>query len=315
METFVGIDISKSTLDVCLLRGDTQLFFAVPNTQSGLKRLCKKIKAEDKIGCILFEPTGGFEKAAARYLSEEDLPLHQVNPYTFKSFSRSVSACKNDRKDAYALSLYGQRMRPKPNCVYDEQQEYLKACLQRREDLSTQLGCEKRRFKQSKADIVTKSIRSLMNMLEKEIVQLDQEIQTILSASPSLKKNIDILKSIPGIGCVLAAKFAGFLPELWQKDISPGGLVALAGIAPYDRDSGQKRGKRFIRGGRRIPRDALYIAVLTGKHKIKYIHDCYERLIKKNKPKKVAIVACMRRLLLLAHKLIAQQRMFSIEKG
>ena len=214
-----------------------------------------------------------------------------------------------------ALALYGQRMTPHPNYIYDDSQEHLKACIQRREELSQALGNEKRRLKQARTETVTESIKIVIGFLKQEINRLDQEIEENIERSEHLKKNTKILRSIPGIGALLAAKFAGFLPELWQKNMSPGSLTALVGIAPYDRDSGQKKGRRFIRGGRKIPRDALYIAILTGRHKIPYLNECYERLIKQNKPKKVAIVACMRRLLLLIQKLIKQERSFIHQKN
>ena len=105
METFVGIDISKNTLDICFLQNSEHRFAAFPNTLSGMKCLLKKLHSLEKIECILFEPTGGFEKEIAQFLSEANLPLHQVNPYAFKNFSRSVSACKNDRKDACCVSI------------------------------------------------------------------------------------------------------------------------------------------------------------------------------------------------------------------
>ena len=188
--------------------------------------------------------------------------------------------------------------------------ERLKKQQQRREDLVAILGNEKKRLHHSQPDIDKESIERAIEFLEKEIKTIDQELNKTVATSKKLEEKTNILQTIPGIGQCLATKLVSVLPELGDSHYSSNQLSALVGIAPHPAQSGKKEGKRFISGGRKIPRDALYMAVLTGKRSFFYLKTIYDRLVGNHKPKKVAIVACMRKLLEIAHRLIQHKRNF-----
>ncbi|AXI24014.1 Transposase IS116/IS110/IS902 family [Cardinium endosymbiont of Sogatella furcifera] len=198
----------------------------------------------------------------------------------------------------------------KANYSYYITTDRLKRQQQRREELVATLSNEKKRLHHSQTNIDKESIERHIDFLEKEIKIIDKALNKTITTDKDLDEKANILETIPGIGKCLATKLVSFLPELGDRSYSSNQLSALVGIAPYAADSGKKQGKRFIRGGRKIPRDALYMAVLAGKKWFLYLKECYDRLVGKYKPKKVAIVACMRKLLELAHKLIQQKRSF-----
>ncbi|WP_342278982.1 MULTISPECIES: transposase [unclassified Candidatus Tisiphia] len=227
-----------------------------------------------------------------------------------------MNLCKTDKKDAFKLAYYGDKMQLTANYLYQVESETLKRCQQRREDLVLMLSNEKKRLHHSIDGIDKESIEKLIKFLQNEIAELDKKLNEVIDESEELKEKVKILESVPGIGKCVAKKLISFLPELGNKNYSSNELSAIVGIAPYARDSGNKQGRRFIRGGRKIPRDALYMAVLAGKNGVKnsfqYLKALYDRLVNNFKPKKVAIVACMRKLLEVCHKLIQQKRCFVI---
>ncbi|MDN3030825.1 MAG: transposase [Candidatus Tisiphia sp.] len=204
------------------------------------------------------------------------------------------------------------------NYIYQVESETLKRYQQRREDLVLMLSNEKKRLHHSIDGIDKESIEKLIKFLQNEITELDKKLDEVIDESEELKEKVKILESVPGIGKCISKKLISFLPELGNKNYSSNELSAIVGIAPYARDSGNKQGRRFIRGGRKIPRDALYMAVLAGKNGIKngfqYLKTLYDRLVNNFKPKKVAIVACMRKLLKVCHKLIQQKRVFVVNQ-
>lgn len=196
------------------------------------------------------------------------------------------------------------------NYIYQIESETLKRYQQRREDLVLMLSNEKKRLHHSIDGIDKNSIEKHIEFLQNEIAELDKKLSEVIDESEELKEKVKILETVPGIGKCLATKLISFVPELGDKNYSSNELSAIVGIAPYARDSGNKQGRRFIRGGRKIPRDALYMAVLTGKNGFQYLKNLYDRLVNSFKPKKVAIVACMRKLLEVCHKLLQQKRSF-----
>ena len=309
MHTYVGLDISKNKIDACILKGEVVLKeFNFSNNSKGFEDLYKEL-AEEPIAMVVLEPTGGYEKLVSDSLVSQGYQLHRVNTYAFSHFSRSVNLCKNDRKDAHKLALFAQRMMCKANYRNDKFNDILKSYHQRREDLVLQLSSEKKRLQQTFDETMKSLLKTHIDFLQRQIKEIDKLIDDLVKSDQTIAERTEILSSVPGIGTCIATKLVAFLPELGDENIKPEQLVALAGLAPYSRDSGKKSGKRFIRGGRKIPRDALYMATLTGKHKITFLKNLYDRL-SALKPKKVAMVAAMRNLLLICHKLIKNNRKF-----
>lgn len=308
--TILGVDIGKTWLDICHYRQNSKpLYGRFRNDKQGHKQLIDYL-AQAPVKLVVCEPTGGYERSICQEFYHKNIPVHQVNTYNFSAFSKSIDRCKTDKRDAYKLAHYGHERKLEPNYTYQSAIDRLKRQEQRREDLVGALTNEKRRLHHSQPDIDKESIERHIEFLEKEIKVIDQALDKTVIASQELTQKTTILQSIPGIGKCLATKLVSSLPELGDTHYTSNQLASLVGVAPYAFDSGKKQGKRFISGGRKLPRDALYIAVLAGKKGFCYLKSIYDRLVAKYKPKKVAIVACMRKLLELAHKLIQQKRNF-----
>lgn len=313
MNKIIGLDVSKNWLDICVYNtSDKPKYHRFANDAAGHEEMIKLAK-EQEIKLIICEPTGGYEAEICQKLDNNNQQIHKVNTYSFNSFSKSVNLCKTDRKDAFKLAYYADKMQLSANYIYQVESETLKRCQQRREDLVLMLSNEKKRLHHSIDGIDKESIEKHIKFLQNEIAELDKKLNKTIDESEELKEKVKILETVPGIGKCLATKLISFVPELGDKNYSSNELSSIVGIAPYARDSGNKQGRRFIRGGRKIPRDALYMAVLAGKNGFQYLKILYDRLVNNFKPKKVAIVACMRKLLEVCHKLIQQKRVFVIK--
>lgn len=310
MNKIIGLDVSKNWLDICVYNtSDKPKYHRFANDAVGHEEMIKLAK-EQEIKLIICEPTGGYEAEICQKLYNNKQQIHKVNTYSFNSFSKSVNFCKTDKQDAFKLAYYGDKMQLSANYIYQIESETLKRYQQRREDLVLMLSNEKKRLHHSIDGIDKNSIEKHIEFLQNEIAELDKKLSEVIDESEELKEKVKILETVPGIGKCLATKLISFVPELGDKNYSSNELSAIVGIAPYARDSGNKQGRRFIRGGRKIPRDALYMAVLAGKNGFQYLKNLYDRLVNSFKPKKVAIVACMRKLLEVCHKLLQQKRSF-----
>ena len=310
MNKIIGLDVSKNCLDICVYNtSDKPKYHRFANDAVGHEEMIKLAK-EQEIKLIICEPTGGYEAEICQKLYNNKQQIHKVNTYSFNSFSKSVNFCKTDKQDAFKLAYYGDKMQLSANYIYQIESETLKRYQQRREDLVLMLSNEKKRLHHSIDGIDKNSVEKHIKFLQDEIAELDKKLSEVIDESEELKEKVKILETVPGIGKCLATKLISFVPELGDKNYSSNELSAIVGIAPYARDSGNKQGRRFIRGGRKIPRDALYMAVLAGKNGFQYLKTLYDRLVNNFKPKKVAIVACMRKLLEVCHKLLQQKRSF-----
>ncbi|MBL9029368.1 MAG: transposase [Caedimonas sp.] len=308
MSYFIGVDISKKHLDVCFLKEEDKRFQRFINTAQGIKLLLQELSCKE-VSLVVCEPTGGYEEEVCQALREQHYGIHLVNTLAFRDFAPSVHLGKTDRLDSYKLAFYGQKfmLAPKQNFM----DKNLKALVQRREDLTRMTGDEKRRLEHAQGDI-REDLRQHIDFLDILIQRLNDKIETLVDSQESLKRKAEILRSTPGIGKCLSAKLLGHLPEMGEQTLSLKQLASLVGIAPFSRDSGSKSRHRFIRGGRKIPRDALYMAVLTGRKSIPFLQNVYDRLIAKGKPKKVALVACMRKMLAILHAMLKENREFEI---
>lgn len=309
MEIVVGIDVGKFVIDLCVRQVENNKFYRFENTEMGHKNILE-LMSHLNAGLVVCEPTGGYERALCLALIKANYKVHRVNSYSFSQFSKSISLSKTDRQDAARLAYYGQVMKPAGNFEAQQTEDQLRAYQSHREDCVLMLSQIKQRLDRTDEKIVLESMKRQINFLKEEIDKIDKLCLDIIEKTPSLQKRVDILVSIPGIGNCLATKIVAYLPELGGKDYTVNELSSITGVAPYARDSGMKQGKRFIRGGRKIPRDALYMAVLSGRKKINHIQAIYERIIAQGKAKKVAIVAAMRKLLALAHSLIKHEKTF-----
>jgi transposase len=309
MSSIIGLDIGKLQIDICILTGSKKSFSRVDNNSKGFNQLLSYLKKLD-IELVICEPTGGYERNACSFLTKKGYQVHRVNSYAFSHFARSVSLCKTDKQDSAKLAIYGQLVKPKSNFSNQMTLDQLKAYQQFREDLVLSLSNEKRRLDQASQKAVIVGLKRHIQFLEKEIKRIEKLCDDLLQADEELSRKINILVSIPGIGRCIAMKLIAFLPELGVEEYTLSQLAAITGLAPYARDSGKKVGKRFIRGGRKVPRDALFMAVLTGRKKIPLVNNLCERLINKGKAKKVGIVAGMRKLLAISHSLIRKNKFF-----
>lgn len=289
---YIGIDVSKEHLDVYVTTKDNCLRFS--QSEQGLSQLVEYIKPLKPV-IVALESTGGLENKAASILASNDIPVAIVNPRQIRDFAKATGTlAKTDEIDAKIIALFAKAIKPKITSMPDEDLLHLKALVARRAQLVYMLGQEKNRLSSSHAD-PGKSIAKHICWLEKELDRLDNDIDNFIKSSPIYCEKIKISESMPGCGPITAVSILAYMPELGNLNNKK--IVLLAGLAPINYDSGKKRGRRFIRGGRRNIRSILYMSALTAIRYNPVIKSFYESLISKGKPKKVAITACMRKIL------------------
>ncbi len=303
-DIFVGIDISKNRLDVAINPGDHT--FSCSNTPDGMQKLVRRLK-ELKPQIILLEATGGYEFLLVAALREAHLPACFINPRLVRSFARSASiAAKTDRLDAKVLALFACRMRPQPRPLPDEKQQELKHLMTRRRQLLDMIQVEKNRLEHAHFPRIRQSLQKNIEFLKGQLDALDRETDDFIHQNPLWVEQSQLLTSVPGVGSGTALSLAAYLPELGRLDRRQ--ISSLAGLAPFNRDSGQWRGQRHIEGGRSRLRQALYMATLTATRFNPVIQACYLRLLAQGKAKKVALIACMRKLLTILNAMVRNKQ-------
>ncbi len=303
MECFVGIDVSKATLDIASLP-DAETW-TVTNDDGGLAELLPRLVTL-RPTLIVLEATGGFESAAVAALAKLGLPVVVVNPRQVRDFAKAMGRlAKTDAIDALTLALFGERVRPAVRPLPDEAAQLLDALLTRRRQLVEMLTAEKNRLGFARGP-VKRDITTHIRWLEKRLTDVDGDLATAIAASPLYRAQDDLLRSVPGVGRVTALTLLGKLPELGH--LSRREIAALVGVAPLNHDSGQMRGKRFVWGGRAPVRAVLYMATLVGLKHNPRLRVFYERLCAGGKVFKVAITACMRKLLTILNAMVRHQR-------
>ena len=299
-KTHVGIDVSKATLDVAVLPQGSS--FRVSNDEAGIAELAARIEDLDP-AVVVLEATGGLERPAATALAARGLPGAVVNPRQARDFARATGRlAKTDRLDAAVLARFAEAVRPSPKVLADEEARECQAILSRRRQIVGMLTAEKNRLGASTSEAVRGRIEAHIRWLEKELSRTDRELDETIKKSPTFRQNETLLKSVPGVGPVLCRTLLAELPELGA--LSPKELSALVGVAPLNRDSGALRGRRAVWGGRGRVREALYMGALVATRYNPQIKEFYERLVAAGKPKKVALVACMRKLLIILNALM-----------
>ena len=300
-KVYVGVDVSKGNLDTYIY--PLGKLFKIANTEVEIKRLIKELSKYD-VAQIASEATGGYEKLLAKILRKNSYNLWIIDPRRIRGFIiASGCKCKTDKIDAQKIAEFAYKnYKDYEPIIKTENQEKLQALVNRKNDLTKFLMTEKTRLKHPSHSLHLSSIKKLIKTLEREIKTIDQQIQSLIKGDKELYKKANFLESIPGIGKASAAMLLSFVPELGR--LSNSKISALVGVCPYDNESGKYKGKRFIRGGRIIPRNMLYMCALTT---IKYhlpLKVFYNRLKAKQKPFKVAIVAIMHKIIIIANSLL-----------
>lgn len=300
---FVGVDVSKATLDFdCLPISAVQQF---SNDAQGISALVRLLK-DSGVERIVLEATGGYETAAAVALAAAGLPVVVMNPKRVRDFAKASGIlAKTDRIDARVLASFGQVIAPPIRTLPDQTQRELAQLLDRRMQLVTMRAQEKTRLSAALA-VAKNDIEQHIAWLDKRISSFDEDLSKRLRKEAIWKDKVTLLGSVPGIGKVSIFTLLARLPELGM--LNRGQIAALVGIAPFNDDSGKRRGQRYIRGGRADVRCVLYMATLTAKRCNPAIKLFFDRLTAAGKPFKVAMTACMRKLLTIVNVMMKEQK-------
>ena len=298
---FIGIDVSKDTLDVCLLPSAEH--WQVANDQAGCAQLAERLESMRHTALVVIEATNVYWRMAAAALAGAGVPCAVVNPRQVRDFAKAMGKlAKTDRLDAQVLALFAERIKPPVRALPDAQCEVAAEMLARRAQLMAMRVAEKNRLATASAKKVRKDIQTTIAFLEKRLGALDHEIDSWLQSTPIDQSRVDLLKSFVGVGQNTARSLLIMLPELGRMNGKQ--IGALAGLAPFAKDSGTKRGERHICGGRTAVRAALYMPAITAIQHNAVIRDLYQRLIRAGKHHYVAITACMRKMLVILNAMI-----------
>lgn len=297
---YVGIDVAKDTLDVCLL--PTERHFTIPNSREGFRQLVEELPAAGTC-LVILEATGGYQRRVVAALVAAGHSVAVVNPRQVRDFARGLGIlAKTDRLDARVIARFGQHAQPRPSDIGSEKQAELRELVTRRRQLVELRTAEHNRLQTSTAKLVRKNIRHLVEQLEKQIRQLEDAIGKLLESDQELSSKAALLETVPGVGTVTITSLLVDLPELGRLGRSQ--IAALVGVAPFNRDSGKFHGRRAIWGGRAAVRSALYMAALTARRCNPLIRTFAERLEASGKPFKVVLTACMRKLLVILNTML-----------
>lgn len=299
MPLFVGIDVAKATLDVATVPPIEP--WSVTNDEDGIEVLVERLrKAAPEL--VVLEATGGYETPVATALVAAGIPTTVVNPRQVRSFARSMGKlAKTDRLDAQAIAVFASLVKPRPRGLADADLQALRASVGRRRQMVDMLVTEKNRL-HTADQRVRPSLEEHIAFLEGRLDQMDRELQELVRSSPVWRARENVLRSVPGLGPKTVYALLAELPELGALDRKQ--IAALVGVAPFNRDSGKFRGHRIVWGGRTPVRNALYMAALVAKRCNPTVREFYLRLCAAGKPKKVALVACMRKLLLIVNAMV-----------
>ena len=301
-EAYVGVDVSKDHLDVKVLPSDDAQKFS--NDNDGINRFVKLLKGIDP-ALVVFESTGGLEMPAVSNLIEHQMPVVVVNPRQVRDFAKAVGRlAKTDAIDADTIARFARDVRPAVRPLKDEHSQLLSALNARRRQIVDMLVAEKNRLHTAPKPN-KKSIEKHIQWLERSLTDINDDIDKTIKKSPTWRKNGKLLQSFTGVGPVVSATLLSDLPELGTLDRKK--IATLVGVAPLNCDSGRFRGKRRIKGGRANVRRKLYMAAVASIRHNPKIKDFYNRLIKAGKPPKLALTACMRKILVILNAMLKNQ--------
>lgn len=295
----VGIDVSKAHLDIDTYPDAAPKRYA--NDEAGRLAACAHLQTLAPV-LIVVEATGGLESPLVGFLAAKGLAVAVINPRQARDFAKAIGVlAKTDQVDAFMLARFAQAIKPPVRALKPEETQALEAVLTRRRQLVEMITAESNR--QSSANVrVAKQIRQHITWLEKRLDESNDDLDNMIRHSPLWQHKAEIMQSIPGVGRVTATTFLADLPEIGM--LSRREISALVGVCPYSRDSGSFRGRRTIWGGRARVRAALYMAALVASRHNPVIKAFYEKLTRAGKAKKVALVACMRKLLVIINTML-----------
>ncbi len=301
-EAYVGIDVGKAWLDVALWGSDA--VWRVSNDDDGVAKITARIAAMEP-QLIAVEATGGYEQLLVQTMLLNSLPVAVVNPTRVRALSKATGKlAKTDVIDARLIAEYAFKIQPETLGPKEAQEIRLKALVSRREQLVEMRTAEQNRLGTAHNSMQA-DIREHIEWMTARIEQIEAEIEQLIDSMPEWREQVERLDSIPGVGMITAVTALAEMPELGQLDRQK--IASLAGLAPFNRDSGEQRGKRRIFGGRKGIRRVLYMACLSAKKCNPVIRSMFERLMKKGKVFKVAITACMRKMLTIMNAMIRDQ--------
>ena len=303
LRQFIGIDVAKKSLDVAIRPLDQTHTFS--NDAGGISAVIQWLAAQHCIPSetlVVLEATGGYQGVAAGCLVDAGYHVAVVNPRTAREFAKALGyLAKTDRIDARVLALFAERVRPEPRSLPDAQQQLLDGMMQRRRQLIDMRTAESNRLEHA-VEKLHDSIREHIGYLNRQITQVDNDLEDLVRHSPVWRTKDNLLQSCPGVGATTSHTLMAELPELGSLDARK--IAALVGVAPFNRDSGAFRGKRTTWGGRAKVRTTLYMATLSARRFNPVIRAYFERLIAAGKPYKVAMVACMRKILVILNAML-----------
>jgi transposase len=306
--SFVGIDVSKSQLDIAVRPDGTR--WSVANIEAEIAKVVETLSVASP-QVIVIEATGGMEVPAVAVLSQAGLPVVVVNPRQVRDFAKAVGRlAKTDRIDAEILAHFGEAVRPEIRSLKDEETQTLTALVTRRRQVIEMLTAEKNRLGIS-PKVVHKDIKQHIDWLQARLEDINRQLTTTVRQSPVWREQDNLLRSVPGVGQVLSVSLITGLPELGT--LSRRQIAALVGVAPLSRDSGQFRGKRIVWGGRAHIRSVLYMAALSASRTNPSITRFYRRLVEAGKKPKVALTACMRKLLSILNAIMKTRTPWQVD--
>ena len=307
---WVGIDISKANLDVYLRPlGKT---FQVANKETAISGLIEELQTYS-LNLIVLEATGGLETELLIQLQAAQLPVALINPRQGRDFAKAAGKlAKTDAIDAQVLAHFGEALKPQVVAMESDSARQLKELISRRRQVVEIQTAEKNRRDRSRGKALT-DIEQHLEYLEQSLKKLNQEIEELTQSNQSWIEKVNLLKTIPGIGQVISTTLVSYLPELGQLTAKQ--ISRLVGVAPINHDSGQHKGKRMINGGRAPVRASLYMGAVVAIRHNPIIKDFYERLLSRGKPKKLAITACVRKMLVILNAMVRDQKPWQVSEN
>jgi transposase len=297
---FVGIDISKAHLDVAIRPSGER--HRVANEETAIRSLVLSL-VEQSPTLVVLEATGGLETTLVMALAATRLPVVVINPGRVRHFARAVGKlAKTDRIDAAVIAQFAETVRPPSRSLPDARTQELAALLTRRRQLSEMITAEGNRLGSCRLATVRQNIEASIRWLKQQLKQISAELNDAVDENSCWREHVQLLRTVPGVGPVVATTLLAELPELGQLDRKR--IAALVGVAPVNRDSGVLRGRRVVSGGRASVRTTLYMAAIVAARRNHIVRAFYQRLLAIGKPKKVALTACIHKLLTILNAMV-----------
>ena len=308
---YIGIDVAKAQLDVAVRPTDDR--WVVPNDDAGIRQLMSQLTALEP-ALVVLEATGGLELSIVAALAAEESPVVVVNPRQVRDFAKATGKlAKTDSLDAAVLAHFAEAVRPPVRPLRGAETQDLNSLTARRHQVMTMLVSEKNRLSAATTVAVRPRIEAHIAWLQRELDDLDKSLRETLRQSPVWREKDDLLRTVPGVGEQLSLTLLAYLPELGTLDRRQ--VAALVGVAPFNRDSGTLQGRRTVWGGRARIRAVLYMGALVASRYNLVIRDFYQRLVAAGKPKKLALTACMRKLLVILNSMLKYRSPWRAERA